>query len=326
MVLSDGFDRVFRYLRLSVTEVCNFRCQYCLPDGYKVCSDASSALSLDELRRAATVFTGLGLRKIRLTGGEPTLRQDFTEIAQSLSSLQDIETLALTTNGYRLAKKAQEWVGAGISAINISIDSLSKRKFHQITGHDRLEEVMQGIEAAIKVGFTSVKLNVVYLKGINDDEVQDYLDLAKRLPISIRFIELMETGDRRAFFTKHHISTDVVKTKLVEAGWTLKLAAANAGPAQEFIHSEFQGSIGLIAPYSKDFCKSCNRLRFSSSGKLHLCLFGEFGIPLRELLQHDAQLPELAERIQQAVKAKKHGHRLGQGFTGQTSNLAAIGG
>ena len=325
MPLSDGFDRVFRYLRLSVTEVCNFRCQYCLPNGYKPCGEAAKALTIGEVRRAAIAFAGLGLRKIRLTGGEPTVRSDFTEIIQALSDLHTIETLALTTNGYRLFKKAREWRDAGISAINISVDSLSAQKFHQITGHDRLNEVMQGVEAAILAGFKSVKLNVVYMKGINDGEINNYLALAKKMPLSIRFIELMETGDRADFFKKHYISTGVIEAKLVEAGWTLKLSAATAGPAKQYIHPEYQGSIGLIAPYSKGFCKSCNRLRFSSSGKLHLCLFGEFGIPLRELLQHDAQLPELTGRIQQAVKGKKHGHRLGQGFTGQTSNLSAIG-
>jgi len=142
----------------------------------------------------------------------------------------------------------------------------------------------------------------------------------------VRFIELMETGDHASFFKKNHISTDVIQQKLKSLGWTSKLKASNAGPANEYVHPDHQGSFGLIAPYSKDFCKSCNRLRFSSAGKLHLCLFGEFGVPMRNFLQHDDQIPELKERIQTAVLGKSAHHRLDEGFTGSTSNLAAIGG
>lgn len=323
--ISDGYDRIFNYLRLSITEVCNFKCQYCLPDGYQACGKPVP-LSLDELRRAATAFSELGLSKIRLTGGEPTIRKDFTDIAQTIAALPGIETLALTTNGYRLFERAKEWRAAGIKAINVSLDSFSQENFHRITGHDRRDEVLAGIDAALEAGFESVKINAVYLKGINDHEVDAYLAFAKDRPISIRFIELMETGDHAAFFKEHHISADVLKDMLLARGWTPRLKKKNAGPAKEFVHPDYQGSFGLIAPYSKDFCKSCNRLRFSSLGKLHLCLFGEFGVPMRALLQHDDQIPELKERIIAAVQGKAARHKLGQGFTGATSNLAAIGG
>jgi cyclic pyranopterin phosphate synthase len=323
--LTDGFGRSFKYLRLSVTEVCNFKCQYCLPDGYKACGSAKP-LSLEEIRRAATAFSQLGLTKIRLTGGEPTVRRDFTEIARTVAALPSVETLALTTNGYRLAERAQEWRSAGIKAINISLDSFSEENFFKITGHDRFHEVRSGIDAALTAGFDSVKVNAVFLKGVNDHEIASYLALAKNNPVSVRFIELMETGDHAAFFKDHHISADVLKKQLLDEGWTPKLKAVNAGPANEFVHPDYQGNFGLIAPYSKDFCKSCNRLRFSSLGKLHLCLFGEFGVPMRSLLQHDDQLPELKARIQVAVKGKEAQHHLQQGITGATSNLSAVGG
>jgi len=325
VVLTDGFDRNFRYLRLSLTEVCNFRCQYCLPSGYKNCG-GPGPLSRAEIRRAATAFSELGVSKIRLTGGEPTVRKGFDDIARNLAALAAVETLALTTNGYRLAERAGVWKDAGINAINISLDSLSAENFHRITGHDRQTEVMRGIDAALEAGFETIKINAVYLKGINDHEIDGYKALTKSQPLSVRFIELMKTGDHAAFFKDHYISADILKESLVRDGWTPKLKAANAGPANDYMHPDHMGSFGLIAPYSKDFCKSCNRLRFSSQGKLHLCLFGEFGVPLRQFLQHDGQIPELKERIQIAVKSKSAHRHLGQGFTGSTSNLSAIGG
>lgn len=325
MRLSDGFGRTFKYLRLSVTEACNFKCSYCLPDGYNKCA-GPSPLSLDELRRAATAFSELGLSKIRLTGGEPTIRKDFDEIAHTIAALPGVDKLALTTNGYRLRDRAQGWRDAGISAINVSLDSLNPNTFHQVTGHDRCREVLEGIDAAFDAGFESVKVNAVYLKGINDQEIDAYLTLAKNRPLSVRFIELMETGDHPDYFRRHHIAASTISDKLEHEGWTQKLKAADAGPANEYVHPDYQGSIGLIAPYSKDFCKSCNRLRFSSMGNLHLCLFGNFGVPMRQYLQSDDQIKELKEALWRAVARKTAGHQLGLGLTGQTSNLSSIGG
>lgn len=325
MHLSDGFGRTFKYLRLSVTEACNFKCSYCLPDGYKKCA-GPQPLTVDELRRAATAFSEMGLSKIRLTGGEPTIRKDFDEIAETVSSVPEVKKLALTTNGYRLRERAQRWHDAGINAINVSLDSLDPETFHHVTGHDRCREVLGGIDAAFDAGFSSVKVNAVYLKGINDHEVDAYLQLAKDRPISVRFIELMETGDHPDYFRRHHIPTSTIAKKLEQAGWTQKLKAADAGPANEYIHPDYKGSVGLIAPYSKDFCKSCNRLRFSSLGNLHLCLFGNFGLPMRQYLQSDDQLEELKDRLLQAVRQKEAGHHLAKGFTGQTANLSSVGG
>jgi len=325
MHLNDEFGRSFKYLRLSVTEACNFRCSYCLPNGYRK-SAGPQPLKLDEIRRIATAFSELGVHKIRLTGGEPTIRRDFDAIAATIAALPQVNKLALTTNGYRLATRAQTWFDAGVRSLNVSLDSLDPVRFHQITGHDRCDQVLRGIDAALEAGFHQVKINAVYMKGINDHEIDAYLRLAQHQPLSVRFIELMETGDHASFFKEHHVSTDNVANKLLREGWTAKLKAADAGPANDFIHSEYQGSIGLIAPYAKDFCKSCNRLRFSSLGKLHLCLFGEFGVPMRAFLQSDDQLDELKERLMVAVKGKTASHKLVAGNTGQTSNLSAIGG
>jgi len=323
--LSDGFGRTFRYLRLSVTEACNFRCSYCLPDGYRKCN-RPQPLTQDELRRAATAFSELGLTKIRLTGGEPTIRKDFDAVAEAIGSLPSVKTLALTTNGYRLPDRAATWASAGISALNVSLDSLNRNTFRHITGHDRRDEVLRGIDAALEAGFNSIKINAVLMRGINDHELMDFLSLAKDRPLSVRFIELMETGDHAAFFQKHHLATDTIARRLERAGWTRKLKPLDAGPSIDYVHPDFDGSIGLIAPYSKDFCKSCNRLRFSSLGNLHLCLFGSFGLPMRRFLKADDQIEDLKDALTRAVRRKTEGHRLATGETGQTSNLSSIGG
>lgn len=325
MHLSDGFDRTFRYLRLSITEVCNFQCKYCLPNGYKK-QTGPSVLSQEELIRAARAFSELGLSKIRLTGGEPTTRKDFTEIAQQIADLPKVKSLALTTNGYQLAQKAGEWRDAGITAINLSIDSLEPEKFREITGHDRCQDVLAGLNAAIEAGFKTVKVNVVYMRGINDHEIDAFIDLARNKPISVRFIELMETGDHARFFKTHHKPVEAIAHTRLSQGWSRKLKPADAGPSQDFTHPDYKGSFGLIAPYSKDFCKSCNRLRVSSKGDLHLCLFGNFGIPMRSLLQTDDQSEELKIRIKAAIRGKTAGHALQFGKTGVTQNLSAIGG
>ena len=323
--LQDRQGREFPYLRLSVTDLCNFKCQYCLPDG---CIDPqhSSALTLPELRRLTTAFARLGTRKIRISGGEPTLRKDFNEILHSISAIPEIKTLAVTTNGYKMDQRVKSWIDAGMNRLNVSIDSLEPAMFHRITGHDRLDEILRGIDIAFEQGLSSVKVNTVLMKGMNDHELDRFLAWIKQQPITVRFIELMETGDTRDFFQKHHISGASVRKKLVERGWLQDVRAADAGPAQEFSHPDYQGKIGLIMPYSKDFCASCNRLRVTSQGDFQLCLFSENGYSLRHLLQEDSQQGLLVARIQDLLALKDDRHFLDQGITGSTRNLAMIGG
>lgn len=322
--LSDNFGRNFSYLRLSVTDVCNFRCGYCLPNGYQ--RKDRSFLSISEIHRLVTAFSELGVRKIRLTGGEPTTRKDFTEIAAAVSSISGINKLAFTSNGYQLKKRAQEYFDAGLTYVNVSVDSLQAEKFKQITGHDRLDSILEGIDEAPRVGFESVKINVVLLKGINDDEVNDFLRYIRDKPVSVRYIELMQTGDNQAYFNKHHLSADIIRQKLIMEGWNQQVRSIDAGPAIEFSHPDYQGRIGLIAPYSPEFCQTCNRLRISSRGALHLCLFAALGYDLRRWLQADEQKDELKQRIQNLLQHKEQSHFLHQGGTGSTEQLAQIGG
>lgn len=323
--LSDAIGRRFEYLRLSLTEVCNFRCTYCLPDGYKKPCQRPAELTVDEIRRAVAVFAQLGLWKVRLTGGEPTLRRDFAEVARAVASVPGIRRVAMTTNGYRLAERAHIWRDCGVSALNISIDSLDPARYAAITGHDRLGEVLRGIEAARDAGFDTIKLNAVLMRGINNDELGAMVDFVTARDLSLRFIEVMRTNDNAAFFDRHHVAGQSVIDRLEAAGWRCLPRAPGAGPAVELGHPDARGRIGIIAPYSRDFCAGCNRLRMSSEGKLHLCLFGDGGIDLKPLLAADDPAP-LAARIRAAVGTKAPAHRLHSGNSGTTAHLAAIGG
>jgi GTP 3',8-cyclase len=323
--LTDVFARNFYYLRLSVTDVCNFRCTYCLPNGYRP-DGLKNFLGLDEISRVSRAFARLGTEKIRLTGGEPSMRRDFTDIIATVRQNPAIRTLAVTTNGYRLARDVAQWRAAGLTAINVSIDSLDPRQFHAITGQDKFHQVMQGIDAAFDVGFDKVKVNVVLMRDVNDRNLSAFLNWIKSRPIQLRFIELMETGEGGNLFRKHHVSGGAIRQQLLQQGWQQHVRARTDGPAQVFHHPSYLGEIGLIMPYEKEFCASCNRLRVSALGNLHLCLFGEQGIALRDLLSSDGQQDELIVRIQSALQTKKQTHFLHQGNSGMTQNLSFIGG
>lgn len=325
-MLNDTHGRRFEYLRLSLTDVCNFRCTYCLPKGYRKQAGLPAELSVEEIRRLVTAFARLGLWKIRLTGGEPSLRGELLEIAKAVAAVPGIRKLAMTTNGYRLAERAHDYAAAGITALNVSLDSLDPQRFAAITGHDRLGEVLAGVDAARAAGIGSVKLNSVLMRGINDDELERFIGFVAEHDLSLRFIEVMRTNDNPDFFAHHHLAGAEIARRLEQIGWNALPRAVGAGPAVEYAPSSGPGRIGIIAPYSKDFCASCNRLRVSARGKLHLCLFGDHGIDLRPLLQQDSQTEELIDRIRALTATKLPAHRLHMGDSGATPHLASIGG
>ncbi len=325
-MLTDAYDRRFSYLRLSVTEVCNFRCTYCLPDGTDCGADARSQdMNLDEIRRLVSAFAKLGTRKIRITGGEPSLRKDLVEIIRLCKATPGIETVALTTNGYRLAKDIDEWHAAGLDALNVSVDSLDHAKFEMITGHNKLQDILRGLARAVEIGIPSIKVNSVLMKHYNSESLDTFLDFVRQRPITLRLIELMRTGDNKAFFHRHHLSGDAIIQRLISNDWQEGVRGRDAGPAREYWHPEYRGSIGLIMPYSKDFCASCNRLRVSSQGALFLCLFVDQHQSLRHLLQSDDSAPAM-NFLQQAIKGKAISHQLHHEDPGSTRQLAMIGG
>lgn len=322
-ILTDHYQRRFTYLRLSITDACNFRCNYCLPDGY-ACSSQEPFLNLDEITQIVRAFALNGTKKIRITGGEPTLRKDLPNIIHICKTTPGIETVALTSNGYRITRLLPDLIDAGLDQLNLSADSLDPLQFQLITGHDKLNEVLNGIDQAVACGMKSVKLNVVLLKTFNKHELARFVQYVKHRPVVLRFIELMQTGDNGKFFNAQHVSGDTIREQLLTEGWRPQERQAHAGPALELAHDDFLGRIGLIMPYSKDFCTSCNRLRVSSRGNLHLCLFANENTSLRQHMPCSDEV--LAAHIRTQVFDKKATHELHDQKSGATTHLAMIGG
>ena len=328
-ILKDSFGRKFPYIRLSISDVCNFKCGYCLPDGYKIDkSDNRSFLNIEEIGRLAKALSELGVSKIRLTGGEPTVRKDFFEIVKIIKKNSGIKKTVMTTNGYRLDKIADNIKNSGLDGINISIDSLNADTFKKITGHDRLGEILKGIKNLQKLNFKNIKINAVLLKGVNDTEkdFNNWAEFIKNNEIDFRYIELMQTGDNLDYFNNYHVPAKKFTDYLNNNNWIIQTFGKDAGPSKNYLNPKFKGKFGVIAPYSKDFCKSCNRLRITAKGDLRLCLFGNTGINIRHLMQKDNQIEELKDLILKQLNFKKESHYLEIGETGLTKNLSTTGG
>lgn len=323
MTLEDSYGRRFSYLRLSVTDVCNFHCSYCLPDGYQ-CDTERDFLSIKELETVVSAFAGLGTTKVRLTGGEPSMRRDLSEIISLAASTTGIEQIAVSTNGYKLSAKVEEWWRAGLTSVNVSVDSLDPRVFQTITGYEKLHTILDGIDKAISLGLKT-KVNAVLLKPYKTEQLLSFLSWLKTVPVTLRFIELMQTGTNEDYFQQNHISALPIKTQLLAQGWIPVMREEADGPAEEYSHPDYMGRIGLIMPYNKGFCSSCNRLRISATGKLHLCLFADSGLDLREVIAR-ADVSELQSQLLNLIKSKKESHLLARGLTGGMKQLSMLGG
>lgn len=324
MTLVDGFGRRFHYLRLSVTDACDYRCRYCLPHGYHQ-EEPEPPLTSDEIRRLVRAFAAMGFWKVRLTGGEPTVRRDLIEIARVVAGTPGVRRVALSTNGARLAALAADLKSAGVSAVNVSVDSLNRERFREVAGRDDLPKILDGIERALALGMTT-KLNAVLMKSVNDAEFGDFLDLTRERPLEARFIELMPVADNMEFFAARHLKASSLVDFLAADGWTESPRAEADGPARRFTKEGHAGSVGVIAPYAKDFCSSCNRLRVTSRGRLRLCLFAEGEHSLRSLLQDDGQCDELQASVRSLLGLKEVSHSLPDGNVGDARHFAAIGG
>lgn len=313
----DQFGRNIQYLRLSVTERCTLRCVYCRKDE-GICPKAEE-LSTDEFYRIAKVCVDLGVNRIRLTGGEPLLRRDIVEIVRRFSTLKGLDELTMTTNGQMLADQAEDLKQAGLTRINISIDSLDPKKYKEITGGN-LDAVLAGIHAAVEADLLPVKLNMVLMKGINDQEVDDLIVLAKDQPVDVRIIELMPIGE-----LGQDSSLVINNSDLIAARPYLKpVEAYYAGqPSTDYTIEGYQGRIGFISALSHRFCSTCNRVRIMSDGMLRPCLGNNLEISLKEALQAGDDV--LRETIQDAVFHKPVGHHFELGFQSQKS-MAKIGG
>jgi cyclic pyranopterin phosphate synthase len=305
--------------------VCNFRCTYCLPDGWKK-TGPLSFLRPDEIANLAAGLAGVGVEKIRLTGGEPSVRADLPDILRGLAAVDGIAKIAMTTNGWNLDRKAKIWRAAGLTHLNVSVDSLDPETFQAITGHDRLVSVLRGVDKALALDFAGVKINAVLLKSTAEAGFVTWADYVRDRPVAVRFIELMRTSDNADYFSANHVRGTVVQDWLSANGWSPWPRASDGGPALEYSHPGYAGRIGIIAPYSPGFCDGCNRLRVTARGKLRLCLFGEGGHDLRDLLQDRKDGDALHERIVQALAGKAAGHRLHENRPGDLRHLAELGG
>lgn len=324
--LIDKYGRVFRYLRLSITDVCNFRCCYCLPFGYRKSKNYGNFLSLDEIRVLLDVFCSLGLEKVRLSGGEPTLRKDFFLIGKLIASFKNISVLAFTTNGYKLKEIAERSRYSGFTNVNISIDSLISSNFFSITGRDLLSNVLNGVYKSIAVGLC-VKVNVVLLCGFSIYDFDNFLDFVLYENISIRFIELVGTKNSINFFLNNFISSLFLRNYLENHGWIKCFFERNAGPAVVYSHRYYAGTIGFISSYSSNFCLFCNRLRISAVGDFYLCLFGgkEKIYTIREYLSFDKR-DVLKNVLQNIISYKDLSHFLLAGDFGAITQLSQLGG
>ena len=309
--LIDQFGRRVEYLRLSVTDRCDFRCVYCMAEDMQFVPKPQ-VLSLEELFQVAQAFTELGVRKIRLTGGEPLVRNNIMSLVKRMGQLPGLDELVMTSNGSQLQRLAQPLRDAGMRRINISLDSLEPRKFRHLTRYGNLEQVIAGIDAACAAGFERIKLNAVILRGRNEDEVLDLVAFARERAIDIAFIEEMPLGVIREHDRELSLVTSAELRDLISARYPLAPLgdpSPAAGPARYFSMPDSSSRVGFISPHSDNFCQLCNRVRVTVEGRLLLCLGNEHSVDLRSLLRRtDASMELLKRAIVEAMASKPERH------------------
>ncbi|GKV24904.1 hypothetical protein SLEP1_g34445 [Rubroshorea leprosula] len=307
-MLIDSFGRMHTYLRISLTERCNLRCQYCMPaDGVDL-TPTPHLLSQNEILRLANLFVNSGVDKIRLTGGEPTIRKDIEDICLHLSNLKGLKTLAITTNGITLARKLPKLKECGISSVNISLDTLVPAKFEFMTRRKGHERVLESINAALDLGYNPVKVNCVVMREFNDDEICDFVELTRDKPINVRFIEFMPF-DGNVWNVKKLVPYSEMFDRVVKQFSNIKrLKDCATETAKNFKIDGYTGSVSFITSMTEHFCAGCNRLRLLADGNFKVCLFGPSEVSLRDPLRSGADDEELREIIGAAVKKKKASH------------------
>ena len=319
-ILKDNFNRKIEYLRISVTDRCNSRCKYCMPAGGVEFKPHDKILSFEEITNIVSVFAKLGVKKIRLTGGEPLIRKDIVALVRKISNIEGIAEITLTTNGLLLKKYAKQLKEAGLDRVNISIDSLDEEKYSLITRGSNLKDVLEGIEESKKVGLEPIKLNTVLVKGFNDDEIGDLVNLTKDNNYDVRFIELMTIGDTSIWSKDRYLSNEIVLEKVKTLKSVIKKDISS--PADYYQIPGYKGRVGLINPISCGFCSNCNRVRLTSTGNLKLCLHSDVEYNLREYA-YDKE--KLEEKLLEIIKEKPKEHKLNQGVIIK-KNMFQIGG
>jgi cyclic pyranopterin phosphate synthase len=306
-MLKDTFNRPIEYLRLSVTDRCDLRCSYCLPRGYREFDDSDNELDNDELCRVVSAFGALGVSCVRITGGEPLLRKNLVELTSSLKQLPGINDLSLSTNAVRLANCAGDLRNAGIQRINVSLDTLQGERFKAISG-GKLHKVMAGLMSARDAGFDPIKINMVVMNGINDDEVDDMVAFCIEHGFTLRFIETMPMGDTGRSASRQYVNLQDIKAQLAKRYELIPGVVPGGGPARYVQVAGTELRIGFITPMSQHFCETCNRVRLSASGTLYLCLGQEDKLELRPLLRQGISDDGLQQAIIEAIRRKPERH------------------
>ena len=319
--MKDHFGRDINYLRISVTDRCNLRCQYCMPEEGINSIGHENILTFENIERIVRTAAKLGIEKYRITGGEPLARKGIVDLIHNLSKIEGVKELAMTTNGILLADKAEALKKAGLHRVNVSLDSLKPTRYIRITRGGHLDEAIAGINAAVKAGLTPIKLNVVVMKGFNDDEIMDFVQLTYQHPYQIRFIELMPIGLATEGNEYGFISNEEVKQKLP----MLTPVAEKNGVAEVFKYPGAVGTIGFISALSSHFCGECNKIRLTSDGKLKTCLHSNQEIDLDEALkQEDDEL--LKKVLERSILKKEAKHHLNEGAGPISRDMNKIGG
>lgn len=309
--LIDRMGRKIDYVRLSVTDRCDLRCFYCMPKGFTDFEEPEHWLSFTEIERVIGAFARLGTKRVRITGGEPLVRKDLPRLVSRLAGLPGVEDLSLSTNATRLAKHADELHMAGVRRINVSLDSLDHARFKQITS-GKLDKVLTGLMAAKAAGFTPIKINMVVMKGINDDEVEAMVDFCIEHGFTLRFIETMPVGDTGRAATDLYVDLQTVKARLAKRFDLLPGVMPGGGPARYVQVAGTDLKIGFITPISQHFCETCNRVRLSVDGTLYMCLGQEHRFELRPLLRGGCTDAELEDAILEAIDLKPARHEFNE--------------
>lgn len=318
--MKDKWTRDINYLRISITDRCNLRCFYCMPDEGIEKLTHNDILTFEQLYPIVEVAVELGVNKIRITGGEPLVRQGVVGFIDKISKISALKDIAMTTNGILLERYAQELKDAGLHRLNISLDTLKEDRYRKITRRGELVQVLRGIEATEKAGLSPIKINVVAMRGINDDEIQEFARLSREKPYHIRFIELMPMGEAEEIEDKRFISNEEIMNRLPDL--IPLINEKSSGPAKYYKLPNSKGSLGFISPMSNHFCKNCNRIRLTADGKLKPCLHSNFEIDLKPAKTKE----EIKNIFKKSILLKPERHYLKEGSESSIRGMNQIGG
>jgi cyclic pyranopterin phosphate synthase len=326
--LRDGHGRLIGDLRVSVTDRCNFRCQYCMPAEGLPWLERSEVLRFEEIARLVGVISAMGVHDVRLTGGEPLVRRDFPRLVSMLSGLPGVHDLSVTTNGFLLERDAEALVGAGMGRFNVSIDSLQRDRFYELTRRDALAQVLRGLERLAEFPQAHpIKVNAVAIRGFTEDEVPAFVELARRTPYEVRFIEFMPLDADRGWTADSVLTGEELRSLIEQIQPLEPLEREPSATARVYRFADGRGRIGFINPVSEPFCADCNRIRLTADGRLRTCLFSLRETDLRGPMRDGANDAELERIIRDAVWRKELKHRIGEpGFVQPERTMSAIGG